>query len=138
MNILHLEASSGWGGQEIRILREAEGMVNRGHLVILAVMSGGGLIKEARKKGFKVIEMNFKKWALPITLFRLFWLIYRFKIDIINTHSSLDSWIGGIAGRLSGKIIIRTRHLSSPIKKGLNSWLLYGKLADFVVTGMLS
>ena len=37
MNILHLEASPGWGGQEIRILRESEGMVQRGHRVVMGV-----------------------------------------------------------------------------------------------------
>ena len=59
MNILHLEASPGWGGQEMRILREAEGMRQRGHTVILAVMRGGGLVGKAREAGFVVYELNF-------------------------------------------------------------------------------
>ena len=33
MRILHTENSCGWGGQEIRILSEATGMMARGHLV---------------------------------------------------------------------------------------------------------
>jgi hypothetical protein len=33
MFIVHTEASCGWGGQEIRILTEAEGMIERGHRV---------------------------------------------------------------------------------------------------------
>lgn len=33
MNILHTEASCGWGGQEIRILEEARGLIERGHEV---------------------------------------------------------------------------------------------------------
>ena len=36
MRILHTEASLGWGGQEIRILTEAAGMIARGHSVELA------------------------------------------------------------------------------------------------------
>lgn len=132
--ILHLEASPGWGGQEIRILREAEGMRSRGHSVIFAVMNGGALAKEAQKEGFLVYEMNFKKCAWLVTLPRLLSLIRKHGVSLVNTHSSLDSWVGGAAARLCGVPIVRTRHLSTPNKPGLNSRLLYGKLADFVVT----
>lgn len=134
MNILHLEASSGWGGQEIRILREAEGMRARGHLVVFAVTKKGGLVKRARDAGFTVYEMSFRKPFWLISLFRLLAMMKRHKIDIVNTHSSLDSWIGGIAARIGRRSIVRTRHLSTPIKPGFNSWFVYGKLADFVVT----
>jgi len=134
MRILHLEASSGWGGQEIRILKEAEGMRARGHVVFLGVMKGGGLVKEACKAGFTVFELNFHKSAWLFSFIKLVFLIKLYRIDLVNTHSSLDSWIGGIAARMTRKTIVRTRHLSSPIKAGWNSRVLYGKLADFVVT----
>lgn len=134
MNILHLEASPGWGGQEIRILREAEGMRKRGHTVILGVMKGGGLVQRARAAGFTVYELNFKRFAWPFCLFQLLKIMRRHQIDLVNTHSSLDSWIGGIAARLARRIVVRTRHLSTPIKAGWNSRFLYGTLADFVVT----
>lgn len=134
MKILHLEASPGWGGQEIRILREAEGMRKRGHELFLAVARNGGLVAEARKAGFLVYELSFEKKSWPITLFRLLTIMKRHQIDLVNTHSSLDSWIGGIAARIRGIPIVRTRHLSTAIKPGWNSRLLYGSLADFVVT----
>lgn len=134
MNILHLEASSGWGGQEIRILRESIGMRERGHLVVIAVMKGGKLKNKARAEGFEVYEVNFRRPSWPICLLQLLMIIRRHKIDLVNTHSSLDSWVGGIAARLAKRKIIRTRHLSTPIKKGFNSRFLYGTLADFVVT----
>jgi glycosyltransferase involved in cell wall biosynthesis len=134
VNILHLEASPGWGGQEMRILLEAEGMRERGHAVILAVMRGGKLIEEARGKGFTVYELNFKRVAWPICLFQLFWIFRKHQIDLVNTHSSLDSWIGGIAARFARRKVVRTRHLSTPVKPGMNSRFVYGRLADFVVT----
>ncbi len=132
--IFHLEASPGWGGQEIRILREAQGMRQRGYRVIFAVMNGGRLAEEARKEGFVAYELNFQKGAWPYTLGRLVHLIRKEKVSLVNTHSSLDSWIGGLAARLCRVPIVRTRHLSTQNKGGLNSRLLYGKLADFVVT----
>ncbi len=134
MKILHLEASPGWGGQEIRILREAEGMRQRGHEVVLAVMRRGALVARAKEAGFTVYELNFNKPAWIFTLLRLLSIIWRHKIDLVNTHSSLDAWIGGIAARIAGKAIVRTRHLSTAIKRGWNSRFVYGKLADFVVT----
>lgn len=134
MNILHLEASSGWGGQEMRILKEAEGMRSRGHKIILGVMRGGALVKKARASGFLVYELNFKKPYWIFCLISLLRIVLRYRIDLINTHSSLDGWIGGIAARLSGRFVVRTRHLSTPIKSGWNSRILYGKLSDFVVT----
>jgi glycosyltransferase involved in cell wall biosynthesis len=39
-----------------------------------------------------------------------------------------------MAARLTGKKVVRTRHLSTHIKGGLNGRLLYKGLADFVVT----
>lgn len=134
MNILHTESSAGWGGQEIRILREAEGMRLRGHQIFFAIAKGGKLIEKARKKGFIVSEIDFKKKKGVSVLFQLAQIIKKHDIQIVNTHSSLDAWFGGIAARLLKKKIVRTRHLSTPIKKGINSRLLYKSLADYVVT----
>ena len=134
MRILHLEASSGWGGQEIRILRESEGMRARGHEVVLGVMKGGGLVAQARQAGFTVYELDFSKSYWLVCFFRLFRILRRHRIDLVITLSSLDAWIGGIVARAAGVAVIRTRHLSTPVKKGWNSRFLYGKLADFVVT----
>ena len=134
MRILHLEASSGWGGQEIRILREAEGMRKRGHEVILGVMKKGGLIAPAVRAGFTVYQLNFQRPGWLICLFQLLWIQWRHRIDLVNTHSSLDAWIGGIAARIGRRMIVRTRHISTAIKPGWNSRFIYGTLADFVVT----
>lgn len=134
MRILHTEASPGWGGQEIRILREAEGMRERGHEVIMAINSGGGLVEPARKAGFEVYELSFEKKRLLFTLFHLLKIIWKHDIDIVNTHSSLDAWTAGIAARISRRKVVRTRHLSTAIRPGLNSVALYNWLADSVVT----
>lgn len=134
MNILHLEASTGWGGQEIRILQEAIGMRARGNKVVFAVMKGACLGRNAKKENLIVYEVNFHKHAWVFSLVKLIYILIKHQIDVLNTHSSLDAWLGGFAGRLMGKKIIRTRHLSTPAKKGWNSRILYQSLADFVVT----
>jgi glycosyltransferase involved in cell wall biosynthesis len=135
VKILHLEASAGWGGQEIRILKEAEGMRHRGHEVFFGVMRGAALARHARAAGFTVYELNFKRHGWIGCAISLFQILRRHQIEILNTHSSLDSWIGGIVGRWFRNLrILRTRHLSTPVKAGFNSRFVYGKLADFVVT----
>ncbi|MFZ0565207.1 MAG: glycosyltransferase family 4 protein [Chlamydiales bacterium] len=134
MRLLHIEASPGWGGQELRILRESEGMRARGHQVILAVQKGGGLVQPAREAGFQVYEIPFRKSNSVSILFQLLRMIRKLSIEVVNTHSSLDAWLGGLAGKISGCRVVRTRHLSTPVRKGLNSYLLYNWLADHVVT----
>lgn len=130
MRIIHLEASTGWGGQEMRILKEAEGMRLRGHEIVMGVMRGGMLVAKARAAGFQVYELNFRRSGWIRCFFQLLSIFRRHRIDIVNTHSSLDSWIGGIAARAAKRLILRTRHLSTPIKGGF----VYRKLADYVVT----
>lgn len=134
LNILHLEASPGWGGQEMRILKESLGMKKLGHRVIIAVEKNGGLIQKAKEALFLTYSVRFKKVFWLLSFFKLLYIMKKHKIDIVNTHSSSDSWLGAIVAKLLNIPVIRTRHLSTPIKKGLNSTLLYGYLADFVVT----
>lgn len=134
MRLLHTESSTGWGGQEIRIFKEAQGMRQRGHEVCFAIKTGGQLAVRARDAGFKVYELAFCRWRPFCTLYPLWQVMRKERIDIVNTHSSLDAWMGGIAARLARCPVIRTRHLSTPIRPGLNSILLYNKLADFVAT----
>lgn len=134
MKIAHLEASSGWGGQEIRILREAIALRNRGYEIIFVIEKNGKLARKARENRFKVYERYFKKRYWIITFFSLLYLFKKEKVDLINTHSSLDAWIGGGAAKALSLPVIRTRHLSAKVKKGYNSKIVYHYLADFVVT----
>ncbi|MBI2742325.1 MAG: glycosyltransferase family 4 protein [Chlamydiales bacterium] len=134
MKILHTESSSGWGGQEIRILKESLGMRTRGHTCFFAIAKGGGLVAKAAAEGFSVTELSFKRPQAFKVIWQLVNLIRKEGIDLVVTHSSLDAWLGGIAARLTRTPVMRMRHLSTPIRSGLNSHLLYRGLADFVVT----
>lgn len=134
MRILHTEASPGWGGQELRTLTEAMGMRERGHEVSFCVQRGGRLVTLAKEEGFAVDELPFAKAKGFSTFLALVRLMRRQQIDLVNTHSSLDAWIAGCAATLLRIPLVRTRHLSSFIRPGPNSYLLYHTLADAVVT----
>lgn len=111
-----------------------KGMRRRGHELVLAIQKGGRLAERARAEGFIVYELDLRKKALPGAIIRLLRIMRRHRIELVNTHSSSDAWLGGIAGRIYGAKVVRTRHLSTSIRSGLNSRILYGKLADFVAT----
>lgn len=134
MIILHTEASTGWGGQEIRILREAIGMRERGHTIVFAVGQGAKLSQKALEQGFSVVEFPLGKSRIALSLGVLIRCIRKHHVDVINTHSSWDAWVGGLAGKLCRVPVVRTRHLSTKIREGLNSRLLYAHLARQVVT----
>ena len=133
--ILHTEASTGWGGQEIRILTESVGMIERGHRVLLVCQPRSVISKKASEQGIETIVMPLRG-AFDVKGIRRLRALYRDqKVDIVNTHSSKDSWCAGLAAKLSSGVkVIRTRHLSIPIKRSFDSRLLYCTLPDAVVT----
>lgn len=135
-SILHTEASLGWGGQEIRILEEAKGFKRRGHRVIIACQPESRLSKKAEETGIEVIRISMSRISCLSAFLKLRRIIEDFSIDILNTHSSRDSWLASIAGRISRRrpVIIRTRHLSTPISRGVLSRFLYERLPHRVIT----
>ena len=120
MRILHTESSTGWGGQEIRILTEAAGMIQRGHQIELACPSDARIHAEATR--FRV-----RSHPLPIGrknprgLLAMRSFLRTHKFDLINSHSSTDSWLAALACgamRLRGKrppALVRTRHISAAV-----------------------
>jgi glycosyltransferase involved in cell wall biosynthesis len=66
-----------------------------------------------------------------VTLYRY---ISKVSPDIIHTHSSIDSWLGGIVGKTSGIPVIRTRHVSLPVKDFFPNHLLYSYIPERILT----
>lgn len=133
-NILHTEWSKGWGGQEIRILGESQALIEAGHTVQIAAQPDGLLFQKAKEAGISVHPVRMHKGIAITSLLQLIRIIRKEQINIVHTHSSVDARIGGLAGRLTGRAIIRSRHLSTPINTRRWSWFLYMKLADHVIT----
>ena len=135
MKILHTEASLGWGGQEIRILTEAAGLMARGHLVALACPEEARIFREAERYSVPVVAVPIGKKRLA-GLLALRKLLIRQPFDVINTHSSTDSWLAAIAcATLKGSPpIVRTRHVSTPLGNRPTTRWLYDRAASCVVT----
>jgi len=132
--ILHTEASDGWGGQEIRIISEMQGMRQRGYTVILAAPEHSLIYERALRDGFDAYPVRMDKSSFVTAVWRVAGLIRERGVSLINTHSSRDSWIGSIAGRVSGVPVIRTRHISSKLNGNPLTRLVYNQLSDAIIT----
>lgn len=135
LRIVHTEASCGWGGQEIRILEEARGLIARGHDVSLLCPPEACIFSEASRFGVPAdaLAIGRKRPAGVLALRR--WVEQQ-RPDVINTHSSTDSWLAGLACATltHPPAIVRTRHISAPIAVNAASRWLYGQSARHVVT----
>jgi glycosyltransferase involved in cell wall biosynthesis len=121
--VLHTEWSDGWGGQEHRILNEMLGMQRRGHRVLLATRARAKIAERAQRAGIPVFTLPFAGKFDLRTILPLAKLAKREKVDIINTHSGNDSWCGGLAARLAGVKLVRTRHLNLPLKRSWHNFV---------------
>ena len=129
--ILHTEASMGLGGQELRTLAEMRGFQSKGYRVILACQPDSRILDRARALGFQTHTIKIRNSLDPFAIASFCKLLRKENVSILNTHSSLDSWTAGIAGRLVRvPTIIRTRHVSIAIKNKL----VYTLMADKVIT----
>jgi glycosyltransferase involved in cell wall biosynthesis len=130
--ILHTEWSSGWGGQEQRIVLECRKMMELGHSVLLVCQPGSGIRSRACEQGIPVEEVPIRGgWDLRAIL-HICRLIRKHRVDIVNTHSGKDTWVGGLAAKLSGATFIRTRHLSIPLSNSPFNFI--HRLADGTIT----
>jgi glycosyltransferase involved in cell wall biosynthesis len=133
--ILHTESSLGWGGQERRILAEAEAMRARGHRLLLACDPRGELLPRGERAGFTVFPISFGGWRNLRAVTALRQLMRREGVEILNTHSSLDSWVGLLAlTGLKRPILVRTRHLSTPMQASWPTRRLYQAPAAVITT----
>lgn len=139
MRIVHTEASCGWGGQEIRILNEAQGMMARGHRVHLVCPAEARIATEAARFQVPVSALPIGKKTLSALWQIRAWIvaeISRHGVDVINTHSSTDSWLSALALATlkHPPALVRTRHISAPVSNNFATRWLYRDASRFVVT----
>ncbi len=125
MNVLHTETLQGWGGQQNKVIKELVATRDLGHAVFLLCGPGTEIGARARNAGVTVFEFPMTRWtyhkSIPFTL----QLIEKLNIDVLITHSSADSWMGAIAGRLARRKVIamRERHNLHTIVGWPSKWL---------------
>lgn len=135
MKIVHTEASCGWGGQEIRILEESRGMIERGHEVTLLCPPESRIFAESPKRGVPVIALPIGKKGLKGVLALRRWLLDH-AVDVINTHSSTDTWLAAVACQTLSEAppLVRTRHISAAIPNNITTRWLYTRATRHIAT----
>jgi glycosyltransferase involved in cell wall biosynthesis len=134
-NIVHTESSLGWGGQEWRVFLELQWMREQGHQVWLAAPKKSEIFHRSAKAGIPVIPINFNRSAWLHDFFSLFRFFKKNKIQIVNTHSSRDGWLGGIVARISQiPFIIRSRHIEVNYENPFLARIAFEALPHHVLT----
>jgi len=135
LRIVHSESSCGWGGQEIRILTESQGFLRRGHQVRIVCPREAPIYEAAQQRGVPVEGLPIHRRNVRGLKAVRRWLKCN-HFDVINTHSSTDSWLFAVAAKLFGSRapIVRTRHISVTVSRDPFTRWLYTRGTDMVVT----
>ena len=135
LRIVHTESSLGWGGQELRILAEAQGLIRRGHAVMLLCPYEARIYSAAPHWGVPAAALPIGRKRLKGVRSLMEWFRAN-PCDVVCTHSSTDSWLAALARRALGRPprLVRLRHISAPVPRGPLSRWLYMRAADRVIT----
>ena len=137
LTIVHTESSLGWGGQEIRILSESQGLIRRGHDVKLLCPPEARIFAEAKNWDLPAIALPIAR-KRPLGVKVLFEWLRRNRCDVVTTHSSTDSWLTALALLALGRPypVVRLRHLSAPVpRNAATRWLYTRATKRIVATG---
>jgi glycosyltransferase involved in cell wall biosynthesis len=139
VRILHTESSLGWGGQEMRIVAEAAGFAARGAEVTIVAPSEAAILARAAEHGLPAVALPIaRKHPASLLALRGFLRAGRGRFDVVNTHSSTDTWLTALAVRSlrDAPAFVRTRHLSSTLSDNrATRWLYTRAPQHIVVTG---
>ena len=125
----------GWGGQEVRVFAELEWMQTHGHWVALAAHPDSAIARRAKEAGIRFYSMNTHKALLPLEVVRLAAWLSSNHVEIVNTHSSNDGWLAGLAARLAiHPNLIRSRHIEVDYPNRFWSGLAFRTLPHHVIT----
>ena len=127
--IVHTESSVGWGGQELRVLTEAAGFIERGHRVTVYAAPGARIVDEAPRFGVPLVTLPIGR-KRPGGVRSIVRALDDHPVDIINAHSSTDAWLDALACgwldamRRPRPVLVRTRHVSVAVPRdAATRWL---------------
>src|SRR5256712_9824058 len=115
--VLHTESSHGHGGQDIHTLAETRWLTDHGWRVLIVCQPDSPLLAEARASSIPVGAVWMGSATDIGAIVRLRRLMRERGVSLVHTHSSVDSWLGGVAAKSLGRPVVRSRHVSIPIRR---------------------
>ncbi len=134
LSVLHTESSMNLGGQELRVLAEMEGLIGRGYRSALVARPGSRILGEAMARGLEAFPVRMRGSFDPPAVIGIARIMRRLGVKALNAHGSKDGWSAGLAARLLGIPVVRSRHVANPIRRHFFGRMVYGPLCDIVVT----
>jgi glycosyltransferase involved in cell wall biosynthesis len=93
VNILYVESSRSWGGQEYRTCLEINWLNAHGHEAWLICNPDSQVHSKASELGTRLVTMPLRSRVDPLCSLRLWKFCRQNKIDLLKTYSSKDHWI---------------------------------------------
>ena len=114
MNILYVESSRSWGGQEYRTCLEINWLNAHGHQAWLICNPDSQVHSKASELGTRLVTMPLRSRVDPLCSLRLWKFCRKNRIDLLKTYSSKDHWIC-LPLFLCGIPLSRARCITDPI-----------------------
>jgi len=139
--ILMINSARKWIGEAAHTIMLVEGLRARGIPVVLVCRKDFALHQKAKEKNIPFYNLTMKgnfngvNDLLDLTALRR--IIKEHQIDIIHAHRGKDHWYSACVRLLPGlparPFVIRTRHVTVPVKNHIFNRWLYQKGTDSVI-----
>jgi len=93
VNILYVESSRSWGGQEYRTCLEINWLNAHGHPAWLICNPDSQVQSKASELGTRLLTMPLRSRVDPFCSLRLWKFCRQHQVDLVKTYSSKDHWI---------------------------------------------
>ena len=113
LKVLLCDSSPNWGGQQYRLVREAQRLQERGHEVLVLCGSRSEVAARLPALAPRVPLVTIRSWGGLFGLIDFLWKTGRWNPDIIHTHSDQDA-IWAFIFHLAGRTVIHSRHMTVP------------------------
>ena len=111
-------------------------MQSRGHRVVVHGAHGSRIVAEAPRFGVHAVALPIG-WKRPAGVMAMRRAFRASPFDIVNAHSSTDTWLTAVALRTGGRarpVLVRTRHVSVPVPNDIATRWLYRKATARLIT----
>jgi len=136
MNIMFINSigKNSYGGGEKWMVKSANGLLKRGHRVILASRADSMILKAAEQHGVETAVFTIHGDFSPMTTARIKTYLAQENIDVLICNLNKDVRVAGLAARMLKSPLVIARHGMLLCGKSWRHKLTLTKLVDGIIT----